>query len=150
MTPLRPHVTASIRTSLPATSIWSQYEKLSDWPKWDPSILSITSPVPPPLKIGQKLTLTTSSPSYTGSLPLLSCFSPTTLTYTLPLPGCQITRSFEIKTSDEGVEVIHGIRYDGMMKFMYKEKEEEEMKNLKGQVEKLVELAEKAENSNKK
>lgn len=82
----------------------------------------------------------TSSPS-PGPTPLLSCFAPQLITYSLPLTGCVVTKSYELRPlKSNQTEVIHGIRYDGFASKFYEEKDDEE--RLRKSVEAFVQMTE--------
>ena len=102
----------------------SVYESFS-WSKFDSSITSSSSPTSK-LSIGSPLTITTTTPSYTGSTRILGCFKDQDgagqFAFELPLnPLCTVTRSFQVDVCGKtGVaSVTHGVRYDGAMKAFY-------------------------------
>mmetsp|Transcript_16513 Transcript_16513/g.34073 ORF Transcript_16513/g.34073 Transcript_16513/m.34073 type:complete len:148 (-) Transcript_16513:132-575(-) len=142
MTPLRPTIASTIRTKAKPTTVWSLYEKLN-WDSWNPTVTSVSSSAP--LRIGSPLTITTTSPSFTGSTTLESCFKDQILTYTLSLnPLCTMTQTYKIETVKGGeTEVTHGVRYDGLMKGFYEGSVGEG--DLKESVERIIQLAEEIE-----
>ena len=113
MTPLRPTVTSSLRTSVPPSAFWSVYENFS-WETFDASISKVTPATTSKLQIGAPINISTASPSFSGQTNILACFKDQKgagqFTYSLPLnPMCTVTRTYDIDVCTQTGEVSNPI-----------------------------------------
>eukprot|EP00518_Triparma_eleuthera_P016389 CAMPEP_0197565358 /NCGR_PEP_ID=MMETSP1320-20131121/32015_1 /TAXON_ID=91990 /ORGANISM="Bolidomonas sp., Strain RCC2347" /LENGTH=156 /DNA_ID=CAMNT_0043127343 /DNA_START=139 /DNA_END=609 /DNA_ORIENTATION=+ len=148
MTPLRPTVTSTLRsTTVPPSALWEVYEKFS-WETFDKSVKTVApaTSTSAKLQIGAPINISTVSPSFSGKTNILACFKDQKgagqFTFALPLnPMCTVTRTYDIDVCAQtgATSVTHGVRYDGALKFLYEGGLTEEA--LQDSVEKLLEEA---------